>query len=722
MSLRCSRLFVLGFLFATAAPLAAAAADKPAKLDADHAKKMKRGLALFKARIRPVLIRECWSCHGGREVNGELDFSSRKTMLNSKAVARTAQASRLMKLLNHEEKPHMPRGRAQLSAKIRKDFATWIDLGAPFDKPLTGEKIPIAGPPPITQKDRDFWSFRPLRDIVPPAVKNKAWLHTDIDRFVLAKLEQQGLKPNSTADRRTLIRRATFDLTGLPPTRKEIDAFVNDRSPRAYERMIDRLLASPRYGERWARHWMDVSRFAESHGYEQDYDRPNAYTYRDFLIRAHNSDMPFDQFIRWQIAGDEIAPDNPLALTATGFLGAGAFPTQLTEAEFESSRYDELDDMVATTGVAFLGLSVGCARCHDHKYDPISSHDYYRLAATFTTAIRAEVDLQLPGSKKKTKAQITSEGFPHMKHHADGRGFPHFYPKTYMLSRGDVKQKVGEVQSGYLRVLMRGGKDQTAWKAEPPANWKRTSYRRTGLARWITDVRHGAGHLAARVIVNRVWQHHFGRGIVATPNDFGAQGSTPTHPLLLDWLALDFVRHGWKLKRLHKLIMTSSVYMQSIDSDAARGKRDPTNTLLWRRVPRRLEAEAVRDSLLAVSGMLDTTMYGPGTLNEAMKRRSIYFFIKRSKLIPSMVLFDWPEHLVSIGRRSQTTIAPQSLMFLNSPLVRGYARGFAGRLKVGSPEDVVKNAFEIAFSRLPNGPELQRSIDFLNQQSRRYQA
>ena len=430
--------------------------------------------------------------------------------------------------------------------------------------------------------------------------------------------------------------------------------------------------------------------------------------------------MPFDEFVRCQIAGDELHPGDPLAMSATGFLGAGAFPTQLTEMEFESARYDELDDMTATVGTAVLGLTTGCARCHDHKFDPIPTRDYYRMASTFTTTIRSEIDLALGYGDKPTKAMVTSEGFPHMKHHADGRGFPHFYKQTHLLERGDVRQKKEVVSQSFLQVLMRNGKDESHWKVDPPADWKRTSFRRAALANWITDPRDGAGHLAARVIVNRLWKHHFGRGIVATPNDFGSQGERPTHPQLLDWLATDLVHNGWKLKRLHKLLMTSAVYMQTADSDEARARIDRENIYHWRRAPRRLEAEAIRDAMLSVAGMLDETMYGPGTLDETMRRRSVYFFIKRSKLIPTMMLFDWPEHLVSIGRRSSTTIAPQALMFMNSPQGRSYAEGFAKRLAGKPPAEAVIAAYRLAVGRKPADAERTLAVEFLARQAEAY--
>jgi hypothetical protein len=697
-------------------------------VQAAEKKPSKMGLAFFEKKIRPVLVKQCYSCHSAKaaktgKLKGGLQLDTRVGIRKGgesgpAVVPGDLKKSEIIDALRHESFKMPPKGK--LPAPIIADFVKWIKMGAP--DPRNGKTVIVKSQIDIAA-GRKFWSFQPLKQTVPPAFRGDTWSRTDIDRFIFERLQKSKLTPNKLASPQTLIRRAYFDLTGLPPSPAEIEKFVAASKGdfnTAYGKMIDRLLASKQYGERWARHWMDVARYAESHGYEQDYDRPNAYPYRDFLIRALNSDLPYDQFLRWQIAGDELAPSNPLAVTATGFLGAGAFPTQLTESEFERARYDELDDMVATTGVTFLGLSVGCARCHDHKYDPIASSDYYRLASVFTSTIRSEIDIQLPGQTKKIKAQVTSEGFKHMKHHADGRGYPHFYKKTYQLTRGDVHQKQGEAPPSPLRVLMRNGKTESHWRKTPSKDWKRTSLRRAGLANWLTDAQNGAGHLAARVIVNRLWQHHFGTGIVSTPNDFGAQGAKPTHPELLDWLAGDLIKHGWKLKRLHKLIMTSAVYMQDIKSSPANTVIDPNNSLHWRRVPRRLEAEAIRDSMLSIAGMLDEKMFGPGTLNPNMKRRSIYFFIKRSKLIPAMLLFDWPEHLVSIGRRSQTTIAPQALMFLNGQQVRGYAQGFSRKLSGQKQPTFIQNAFLLALGRAPVQREATATTAFLKQQSDRY--
>ena len=976
--------------------------EKPPAVAADHVRKARLGLALFKSDVKSLLRKHCVDCHGGKSTKGDFDLSTRKKLMESGYVEDTAADSYLMSLIRHEEEPAMPFKQPRLKDADIASIAKWLDLGAPYDAPLAEQSAKPEGPYVVTEEDRQFWSFQPLSKPKPPEISDR-WIQNDIDRFILQQLKDARLNPNPTTDRRSLIRRATFDLTGLPPTPEEVDAFVADNDPKAYERLLDRLLQSPHYGERWARFWMDVTRFAESHGYEQDYDRPHAYHYRDFLIRAFNSDMPYDQFVRWQIAGDEFAPENPLALMATGFMGAGVFPTQLTEAEFESARYDELDDIVGTTGVTFLGLSIGCARCHDHKFDPIPSRDYYEMASVFRTAIRSEielnltpeenaqreeqfarklkaieqeeadykgqqgsvafkkwlqetsppelsgpwkqlavdriatssgtnyeaqddgswlakgkipptdvvilegslnpglwtgiriealthptlprkgpglaangnfalgnirllisnaedsdkpVELQLSGArathqqdtgtlsvaasidadpvsgwavdkggigkdqaavfqlaepltitdpstlqvelrfehpnqrhamgrirvsttgldnapvetgltgpptdivevlrdsrngsevtsarrekafqwflstqrewtqlqekkaelKKKgsgatlTKVQVTSEGWPHMKHHADGRGYPHFYPDTYLLKRGDVQQKVEKVEAGYLKVLMPAKETAEQWSSSAPEGWSRTSFRRASLTNWMTDAERGAGHILARVIVNRLWQHHFGTGIVSSPNDFGFQGERPTHPELLDFLAQDLIDGGWKLKRIHRAMMMSATYRQNADFDEQRASIDRENRLYWRRAPRRLEAEAIRDSMLAVSGQLDPKMFGPGSRDANMRRRSIYFFIKRSQLIPMMVLFDWPEHLVSIGQRATTTVAPQALMFMNSPQGRKYADAFARRLQNEDRQQQIQNAYRYAFQRAPTTEELQLGTDFI---------
>jgi mono/diheme cytochrome c family protein len=775
-------------------------------------------VALFAEHVRPVLEAHCVKCHGGAATKGDFDLTSREELLNDNGegpavLPGNARESRLYQLVAGTERPRMPYKAPKLPDETIEQIGAWINAGAPYDAHLVERAVP-QGRAVVTDEDRRFWSFQPLKRIETAAVAEQAWCRTPIDRFVLEKLQAKGLTPNRPADRRTLIRRASFDLIGLPPTADEVEAFVNDPAPDAYERLVDRLLSNPHHGERWGRHWLDLARFAESHGYEQDYDRKFAYHYRDFVIRALNQDMPYDQFVRWQIAGDELAPEDPLALMATGFLGAGTHATQITASQVEKERYDELDDMAATAGTAMLGLTIGCARCHDHKFDPIPTADYYRFLATFTTTVRSEIDLdlhpehtrqakaefdkahaarvaaletfekeQLPDRLRAwldggavprglvvgiepflkppidrrsdarragllpwyrtidpewqaldraiqdhqkqapkpelTKVMVTSEGFPAIRLHTQGADF---FDKTYLLKRGDLKQKMGEATPGFLQVLSRAPEGEKHWQDAPPPGW-RTSYRRRALAHWITDVDAGAGHLLARVIVNRLWQHHIGRGIVATPSDFGAQGERPTHPELLDWLAGELIRQGWHLKPIHKLIMTSAVYTQTSEYDTARASLDPDNTLSWRRSNRRLEAEAIRDAMLATSGTLDATMFGPGSLDEGQRRRSIYFTTKRSQLIPILLLFDAPDSLQGTGDRPSTTIAPQALLMMNNPHVQGYARAFARRLVPAygaSPSEAVRAGYWIALGRVPDEDERADTVAFLAEQVESY--
>jgi mono/diheme cytochrome c family protein len=1035
----------LAFCLAAACPSIQADEPKP-EFDPAHAEKMQEGLSLFKSQVRQVLIDQCVDCHGGSEVESGFDLATRKGLLRGGAhgpsvVVGKSADSNVVRFISHRERPFMPDGGDKLPADEIAAIARWIDLGAPYDKPLVGSpRDPDAWTAAVVPESaREFWAFRPLAKVEPPPVKNEAWCRNPIDRFILAKLEEKGISPNSPAEPRVRLRRAHFDLIGLPPSAEELASLVSHSHTltpshsqivrgyesareweKDYEKLLDRLLDSPHFGERWARHWLDAARFAESHGFEQDYDRPYAYHFRDFVIKAFNQDMPYDQFVRWQLAGDELAPEEPLALMATGFLGAGVFPTQITANEVERTRYDALDDMAATMGSAMLGLSIGCARCHDHKFDPIPQADYYRLVSTFTTTVRSNIDVNLDpagykaakaaydaahapfvaarerfardelparlaaweqtpeaaavkarawrflptgeakskggatltrqddgsllaggistefdtytietalppgtytgirlealadaslakggpgraengnfaltdftvalkakegphkplalanpqatfeqtpqgllvknaidGDKKSgwavdpqfgkdhaavfelaeeltvsepatlvftldfqnnkqhaigrprlsatsaarplpveigglpsevaaafaappaersaeqtaallkfyrpfdaewcrlndaerehaksepqpnlVKVQVCSEGVTPIRHHTQGADF---FEQTFFLKRGDCDQKMGEAPQGFLQVLMAAPERERHWQSAPPAGSK-LSYRRTALARWITDTEHGAGHLLARVIVNRLWHHHFGRGIVATPNDFGVQGARPTHPELLDWLASELIRNEWRLKPLHKLIMTSATYQQgsgfrvqgTAHPDLNPEPRtpnpaavDPDNALYWRREPQRLEAELIRDNMLAASGTLDRTQFGPGTLDEGHVRRSIYFMVKRSKLVPMMQLFDQPEPLVSVGGRPATTIAPQALAILNSPHVRTYARNFAQRLLAAyekSPAEAVKQGYLTAIGREPDETELSSSATFLAAQEQSYAA
>ena len=553
-------------------------------------------------------------------------------------------------------------------------------------------------------------STRPLYAVSLPEVHSSTWDRNPIDTFIRAQQQDLGIRPNPPAPVPILLRRIHLDLIGLPPSPSVPDTPESNSSAKTYENWVDQLLASPAYGEHWGTKWLDVARFAESSGFEHDSDRPHAFPYRDFVIHALNTNLPFDTFAQWQIAGDQIEPDSPWAHAATGFLGAGVFPTQLTEREFESARYDELDDMVSTFGSAFLGLSIGCARCHDHKFDPIPSRDYYALAATFTRTIRTQIDLAFENGQTIT-AMVNSENKPPLEHAADGRGFPHFYDTTYFLQRGDINKKIEPVSPGFLSALKR------------PDSRLLPSGDRTKLARWLTNPANGAGHLVARVMVNRLWQHHFGTGLVDTPNDFGTQGNPPSHPELLDWLAFELIQRDWNLKAIQRLIVTSNTYRQSSDVNPNALRIDPSNRLLWRFTPRRLEAETIRDSMLAISGLLDETTYGPGSLDPNMRRRSIYFVIKRSELISFLLLFDFPERLVSIGKRATTNIPPQGLALMNSPVIRQYASGLAKRAQALAPPhsstQVIHSLYRLAFHRLPTDQEHRLARAYLQHEQRK---
>jgi mono/diheme cytochrome c family protein len=721
-----SALFATFGIVLACAPAIAGEQRKPLPLPADHAEKMSKGMELFKNRVRPLLVERCLRCHQGRKAKAELDLSDRDGLLRGGVsgpaiVPGQSTNSLLYRLVTHAREPHMPAKANKLSSAEIAALASWIDNGAPYDQPLVAakRKADLWTTTKIPKGARDFWSFRPLQSTVPP-VRDRAWCRTSVDHFVLAKLEAAGLKPNGPANRRQLIRRISFDLVGLPPSPVEVDRFLNDQAPDAESRLVDRLLASPHFGERWGRYWLDLARFAESHGFEHDYDRPSAYHYRDFVIRAFDEDLPFDKFVKWQLAGDEYEPENPMALAATGFLAAGVHSTQITKNEVERQRYDELDDMLATTGTAMLGLTIGCARCHDHKFDPIPQRDYYSLLATFTTTVRSEIDAKSgPGASGKTKMLIASEGLKAVRLHTQGDDF---FPQTYFLRRGDTEQKEGAAAQAFLQVLTPDGMTLDHWRQPPPSGW-RTSYRRRALAEWITDVDHGAGRLLARVIVNRLWQHLLGKGIVATASDFGTRGDAATHPELLDWLASELIRNGWHLKPVIRLIVDSAVYRESADFDETRARVDPEDRWLWRRRTRRLEAEAIRDALLAVSGTLDEQMYGPGTLDEHSRRRSIYFTVKRSKLIPMLQVFDAPDALQSQGERATTTVAPQALLLMNDENVRACARALARRIAPNTNtklEDALAAGYRITVGRQPSAEEMAESRTFVERQARGY--
>ena len=574
---------------------------------------------------------------------------------------------------------------------------------------------------PSRDPRRSHWSFQPVRQTVPPAWAAQRQGEVPghvIDTFIAERLRQKGLPVPKAATRTTLIRRVTYDLTGLPPTPEAVEAFVHDPSAQAWENLVDRLLESPHYGEKWGRHWLDLVRFAETNSYETDEAKPNAWRYRDYVIRAFNSDKPYDRFIREQLAGDELPDSGADGLIATGFYRLGIWDND--PADKELALYDQLDDLVATTGQVFLGLTVDCARCHDHKIDPISQRDYYSLLAFFRNIHPyrnggGTDEVPLPGDKQAKALAVTEPG--------------PVAPVTHLLRRGNPGSLGEEVQPGFPGVL--GASVPTVI---PPASG-RSSGRRRALADWIASP---DNPLTARVIVNRVFQHHFGRGLVRTTSDFGVQGSLPTHPELLDWLAGHFIQEGWSLKRLHRLILTSQSYQASATPTAEALKADPANDLFSRFDMRRLTAEEIRDSVLWVGGSGNPRMYGPGMYVALPKevlasqsvpgkgwgnspkveqaRRSIYIHVKRSLLSPVLLSFDLAETDRSTPVRFATTQPTQALGMLNGSFFNEQARVLADRIRaqVGSqPQAQVRRALHRVTTRPPSDLEISRGVALL---------
>jgi len=1088
----------------------------------------REGLDFFEAKIRPMLVKHCYECHSVGAASKDnlkggllLDSrdGSRKGGKSGPAVVPGKPAeSLLINALKHDSFKMPPMGK--LPDELIAHFEKWITLGAP--DPRDGVAVVTSSEIDV-EEGKKHWSFQPLIEPDRPTIKDSNWARNAIDQFIRARQEAAGITPNTKASAGTLIRRAYFDLVGLPPAPIDVDKFVSDFAQDAdatYSQLIDDLLASQHYGERWARHWMDIVRYAESNGYAFDGDRPFAWHYRDFIIRALNSDMPYDEFVRLQIAADLLTNTNVKTtyesqtavdrIAATGFVVAGPFTTQQTQKERERSRYEQLDDMLGTIGTSLLGLTVGCARCHNHKYDPLPQFDYYRMASVFAnvgfsnTGINSQPEVyhdakakyesehgplvaacskheqeQLSGRLEKwlevrsaaaaVGVSLKSESWHHVGpfvsdnlkggfdtvygpeekvnlaatyeegklkwteqpewkddtvhnvfsgdntanyiyriinspviqdctlflgsddaikvwvngtkvhenfvsrgaavgqeaikvslkegrnevlikivndggpsgfafgakplearpvtgfspwHHIgpfqaanhdlafdefrapekeskleatyeDGKlkwteqpewkdGVAHndkltgnnvanylfrtievdrpqvvalslgsddgiklwvngrlvvdkkvtrndaaadqekatiqlatgrneilmkisnaggksgFYfaantaplpaeiatiaetpaeqrnneqktkltewyqgydldwlalnqavirhelenpkpqmtevfavrvrgstyqfgadtYKVYQLRRGNPDNKEDEATPGFFRVLMRTDQEEKHWLSDPN-NKEKTVAGRIGLANWLSDVDQGAGHLMARVIVNRLWYHHFGRGIVATPSDFGTRGELPSHPKLLDWLASQLVSNGWQLKPIHRLIMTNETYMQGDEITESGQEHDPENFLLWRRNPRRLEAEVIRDSLLSVSGTLNDTMFGKGTLDEKSMRRSIYFTVKRGQLIPLLTLFDAPDAMQSIATREQSTVAPQALAMLNSSFIRDLATKFSGKVRPNnetSIADAIDSAYQIALSRPVTDDEKESMTAFIERQ------
>ena len=563
---------------------------------------------------------------------------------------------------------------------------------------------------PGDDPDNQHWSFRPIRQPVPPKVRNNSWPKNAIDRFILARLEAEGLHPAQAATQQQLSRRIHFDLTGLPPAPRLTAGAGTPVRFGAYEQLVDQLLASPRYGEKWGQHWLDLARFAETDGFEHDKIRNTAWRYRDWVIRALNEGMPYDEFVTRQVAGDELKPNDPEQQFATAFCLSGPDMPDINSQE--ERRQNVLNELTGTVGATLMGLQMGCAQCHDHKYDPLSQEDFYRLRSIFEPAINVIKDRSLDILKEKGAT----------------------FGKSYLMIRGDWQRKGKTVEPGLPAILVRGSPWENSAEFRRPTDQNSTG-RRLAFARWMTD---RSNPLTARVIANRVWQYHFGSGLVATPNDFGLIGEVPSHPLLLDWLAAELMNHDWSLKHLHRLILCSATYRQK--SETGNKAPDQGNQLLFRFPRQRLSGETIRDAMLASSGTLHHRMGGRGVMppipaelastllknqwkasNELADhyRRSIFIFARRNLRYPLFDAFDRPDGNSSCPQRNQSTTAPQSLHLLNSVFSLDAARRLAGAVlrESDSLDDAIHGAYQRTLSRDPRPEEFKLVREFLTDQA-----
>jgi cytochrome c553 len=744
-------LFVVG---AAAFPGSQAMAEPPTAAAAEF----------FEKRVRPLLTEHCFPCHGEAKTKGHLRLDSRNGILKGgdsgpAAVIGSPQASLLMHVIRYQDEPKMPP-----KGKLRDaDIATltaWVEKGLPWPEAKPTNVTSHPGREfQITEEQRRFWSFQPVANPIPPAVKNRSWPHSPIDRFVLARLETNALHPASAAGRPALIRRATFDLTGLPPTPEEVESFLTDQAPGAFGRVVDRLLASPHYGEHWGRHWLDVVRYTDSFdarittGPGKEMDISEAWRYRDWVVDALNRDLPYTRFLIDQIAGDLLPASlpsgiNAAGLTATGFLAIGNWGGG--DADKEKLLTDIADDQVDVVARTFMGLTLACARCHDHKFDPLSTADYYGLAGMFFSthilpnvgpktngppmlriplaskteidkrnrvlAQIAELDKQLKAAKEAAaQAKLRAElqtlrnhpslgmAFVHGAQEGGVPGSPHAGVHDVRIHIRGSYARLGELVPRHFPTIL-AGERQPAIKSGSG---------RLELARWLASPEHP---LTARVMVNRIWQHHFGEGLVRTPSNFGKLGEPPTHPELLDYLAGEFVRGGWSLKQMHRTIMLSAAYQQSSEPPAETLRIDPDNRLWGRMNRRRLEAEAIRDNLLAVSGRLDRRLRGKASGDFANPRRTLYHITIRSDRSGFGPLFDMADSTAPAEKRAVSTVAPQALFFLNHPFVLEQTRALAGRTWAQPTRDEAERidfVYRLLFSRPAAPEEIKIGEDFL---------
>lgn len=762
-------------------------------------------IRFFETEIRPLLVANCHKCHGPIEQKGKLRLDSLAGAVaggesGAAIVPGKPTESLLIDAVNHGSREMPPDGKLtdeQIAALTR-----WIELGAPWPGSDPTASPVQRGPRELTDADRSWWSFQAVKRIKAPDIAGDWPIQNDVDRFLAARLQTEGLQFSPAADKQTLIRRATFDLHGLPPTPEEVAAFVADESAEAYERLINRLLDSPRYGERWSRHWLDLVRYAESDGYKQDDYRPTAWRYRDYVISSLNADKPYNQFIREQLAGDEIAPDDPQAIVATAYLQLGIY--EYNQRDVPTQWHSILNEITDVTADVFLGQGLQCARCHDHKFDPLLQKDYYRLRAFFaayspqtsapvassaekaayaeklaaweakTADIRREMDsLEQPfrdavandaikkfpddmrgvlekkaEDRSPDEQQLYDLAWRQVVLETDKIDFskklkddqlarwqelktqlaefdkekPQPLPTT--IAGSDIgplapptlipgKRNAEPVEPGPLSVL----DPRPTTIPTPPAD-ARTTGRRKALAEWIANE---SNPLTARVMVNRVWQYHFARGLVGTSSDFGHLGELPSHPELLDYLASEFVDSGWSLKKLHQLLMTSHAYRQSSQANPAGTTKDPLNRLVWRQSVRRLDAEQIRDAILAATGELKLDAGGP-SVDVKEPRRTIYTKQFRNRRDALLDVFDVPDGIASTPQRNVTTTPLQSLLLINNPWMIERAKALARHVNQNGPDDkaLAQMLFQRLLARSPTEEEQTRIADFLRQGKDRF--
>jgi hypothetical protein len=752
--------------------------EKPAVANIPTAEQIR----FFEANIRPLLVVHCLKCHGEKKQWAGLRLDSREALLNggdsgAAIVPGKPDKSLLIRAVRQVDDDLKMPPKDRLTKRQIAALVRWVKMGAQFP-----ETTRAAG----RMRDPNHWAFHPPAKPPVPAIKNPKWPQSALDHFILAKLEAAGLSPSTRADKRTLIRRVTFDLIGLPPTPDEINAFLADNSANAFVRIVDRLLASPQYGERWGRHWLDVARYADSNGLDENVAHGNAWRYRDYVVTAFNRDKPFDQFVIEQLAGD-LLPFKSEAqqheqLIATGFLSIG--PKVLAETDEAKMRMDIIDEQLETTGRAFLGLTLGCARCHDHKFDPIATADYYALAGIFkstlsmrkyikvaewhenllpsaaATAKKADFDANV-ATKKAAIARFTAaaDKLARQKLAAESdanhpQKLESLYPTATKAELKKLRDELAALEKAGpelpsamgvtedkvadIAIHVRGNPlklgDIVPRRTPPVIRGPRVPHftdkesGRRQLAEWLVDPQHP---LTARVFVNRVWRWHFGRGLVRTTDNFGLLGEAPSHPKLLDWLAGRFIADGWSVKLLHRLIVMSSTYQQTSAAAPMTADQDPENRLFGRAEVRRLEAEAIRDALLAASGQLDSTMGGSllKLKNRAYffdhtskdlttydsHRRSLYLPVVRNNVFDMLQLMDFPDPAVSNGNRATTVVASQALLMLNSDFVMQAAADFADRLIANSSDDDqrLSQLYTIAFGRAPTSDERLADHAFL---------